>query len=143
MIDPSREDALNGALELFFFGFRSFTRRPDRLLESRGLQRVHHRILYFVGRKPDLTVSGLLEILEVTKQALHAPLRQLIEMGLVENRSGAADRRQRLLRLTLEGERLERALSGAQRKLLAKVFDQAGPEVERAWRKVMDAVASG
>ncbi|MEY4578734.1 MAG: hypothetical protein RL701_3437, partial [Pseudomonadota bacterium] len=123
MVDSSRETELNQALELFYFGFRSFTQKPDRLLEARGLQRVHHRILYFVGRNPDLNVGTLLDILAVSKQALHAPVRQLVEMGLVESRSAAIDRRQRLLRLTTEGERLERALSGAQRKKLASVFE--------------------
>jgi DNA-binding MarR family transcriptional regulator len=143
MVDSSRENELNHALELFYFGFRSFTQKPDRLLEARGLQRVHHRILYFVGRNPDLNVGTLLDILAVSKQALHAPVRQLVEMGLIESRSAAVDRRQRLLRLTLEGERLERALSGAQRKKLASVFEALGPEAERAWRRIMTAVAEG
>jgi len=143
MVDPSRESELNEALELFYFGFRAFTQKPDRLLEARGLQRLHHRILYFVGRNTDLNVGTLLDILAVSKQALHAPLRQLIEMGLIESRSAATDRRQRLLRLTLEGERLERALSGAQRKKLASVFAALGPEAERAWRCVMKQVAEG
>lgn len=143
MVDLKRETELNEVLELFYFGFRAFTQGPDRLLEARGLQRVHHRILYFVARHPNLTVGTLLEILAVTKQALHAPLRQLLEMGLVESRSAAVDRRQRLLRLTLEGERLERALSGSQRKKMASVFAAAGPEAERAWRSIMQAVAGG
>jgi DNA-binding MarR family transcriptional regulator len=143
MVDSSRETELNQALELFYFGFRSFTQKPDRLLEARGLQRVHHRILYFVGRNPDLNVGTLLDILAVSKQALHAPVRQLVEMGLVESRSAAIDRRQRLLRLTTEGERLERALSGAQRKKLASVFEALGADAESAWRRIMTAVAEG
>lgn len=141
MVDPSREDELNQALELFHFAFRAFTEKPDRILETRGLARVHHRILYFVGRNPDLSVSGLLSILGVTKQALHAPLRQLIEMGLVSSRASNEDRRQRLLCLTAEGERLERALSGSQRKKLAKVFAELGGSAEKAWRRVMAEVA--
>ena len=54
----SRETDLNQALELFHFAFRAFTAKPDQLLEARGLQRVHHRILYFVGRNPEIRVSG-------------------------------------------------------------------------------------
>jgi DNA-binding MarR family transcriptional regulator len=141
MVDPDRDDELNQALELFHFGFRAFTEKPDRILEAKGLARVHHRILYFVGRNPDLTVSELLAILGVTKQALNAPLRQLQEMHLVDSRAAEGDRRQRLLRLTSQGERLERALSGSQRKKLAQVFEALGPAAERAWRAVMAKVA--
>lgn len=136
-ITNSREAELNQALELFHFAFRAFTAKPDQLLEARGLQRVHHRILYFVGRNPDIRVSGLLGILGVTKQALHAPLRQLIAMNLIQDSPDASDKRGKCLALTAEGTKLEAALSGAQRKLLASVFEQAGVDGESSWRAVM------
>jgi DNA-binding MarR family transcriptional regulator len=136
-ISNSREAELNQALELFHFAFRAFTAKPDQLLEARGLQRVHHRILYFVGRNPDIRVSGLLGILGVTKQALHAPLRQLIAMNLIQDSPDASDKRGKCLGLTVEGAKLEAALSGAQRKLLASVFEQAGANGESSWRDVM------
>ncbi len=137
----SREAELNQALELFHFAFRAFTAKPDQLLEARGLQRVHHRILYFIGRNPGIRVSGLLAILGVTKQALHAPLRQLIAMSLIQDSPDATDKRGKCLALTTEGAKLEAALSGAQRKLLASVFDQAGAEGESSWRGVMAQLA--
>jgi DNA-binding MarR family transcriptional regulator len=133
----SREAELNQALELFHFAFRAFTAKPDQLLEARGLQRVHHRILYFVGRNPGIRVSGLLAILGVSKQALHAPLRQLQAMSLIQDSPDAVDKRGKCLSLTAEGAKLEAALSGAQRKLLASVFEQAGVDSESAWRGVM------
>lgn len=140
-LTDSREAELNQALELFHFAFRAFTAKPDQLLEARGLQRVHHRILYFVGRNPEIRVSGLLAILGVTKQALHAPLRQLIAMNLIQDSPDATDKRGKCLALTSEGTKLEAALSGAQRKLLASVFDQAGVEGESSWRAVMAQLA--
>jgi DNA-binding MarR family transcriptional regulator len=132
-----REAELNQALELFHFAFRAFTAKPDQLLEARGLQRVHHRILYFIGRNPGIRVSGLLAILGVTKQALHAPLRQLIAMNLIQDSPDATDKRGKCLTLSSEGQKLEASLSGAQRKLLAQVFELAGSEGESSWRAVM------
>ena len=140
-MDRSREEELNRALELFFFAFRAFTAGPDRTLEARGLQRVHHRILYFVGRNPDISVNGLLGILGVSKQALNAPLRQLLEMHLVESRISSVDRRVRQLRLTTEGSKLESALSNSQRKLMDKAFQRLGRDAETAWRQLMELVA--
>ena len=50
---------------------------------ERGLGRVHHRILYFVARSPGIAVNALLGVLDVSKQALHAPLRELVDKGLI------------------------------------------------------------
>ncbi|HOX52652.1 MAG TPA: MarR family transcriptional regulator [Fibrobacteria bacterium] len=139
-VDHSRTDELNQALELFHFAYRAFTAGPDRILESRGLQRVHHRILYFVGRNPDLSVNGLLGILGVSKQALNAPLRQLLEMRLVDNQLDPQDRRIRRLRLTADGAKLETSLSGQQRRAMDRIFQRSGPGAEQAWRDVMAAI---
>lgn len=141
MIDQSRTDDLNEALELFFFAYREFTAYPDEVLRRRGLQRVHHRILYFVGRNPGIGVNGLLGVLGVTKQALHGPLRHLAQSGLVDIGVAKHDRRGRELRLTAEGALLEAELSGSQRERMAAVFEAVGPTAEEAWRAVMGRVA--
>jgi DNA-binding MarR family transcriptional regulator len=141
MVDVSREAELNEALELFFFAYREFTAYPDEILALRGLQRVHHRILYFVGRKPGITVNELLRTLGVTKQALNAPLRKLVSEGLVASAPRATDRRVRELRLTEPGAALEFELSGSQRDRMAAVFGEVGEGREAAWRDVMRRVA--
>lgn len=141
MIDSSRQAALRESIELLFFAYRAFTARPDRILGQRGLGRVHHRVLYFVARNPGIGISGLLGILAVSKQALNGPLRQLAEMNLVDIRPAAHDGRVKQLRLSAEGERLERQLTGTQMRQLASVFEHAGAPAERAWRDVMRALA--
>ena len=49
-------------IELFFFAYRDFVGDDDRLLEAYGFGRAHHRVLYFVSRRPGLTIAELLEI---------------------------------------------------------------------------------
>jgi DNA-binding MarR family transcriptional regulator len=122
---------------LLFFGFRALTAEPDRILAERGLGRVHHRILYFVARKPGIRVGGLLETLGVSKQALSAPLRTLVLQGLVAVRVPPENRRARELRLTAAGARLERRLTGVQRRTFRRAFGAAGPDAEAGWREVM------
>ncbi|CAN7364179.1 MarR family transcriptional regulator [Phenylobacterium sp. LjRoot219] len=143
MVDQKRQDELRGAIELIYFAYRGFTDRPDRILERRGLGRVHHRILYFIGRRPDVSVRGLLDLLAVSKQALNAPLRQLIEMNLVSAVADPSDRRMKNLRLTAEGQRLEAELTGAQMRHLQTAFERAGVDQEAGWRQVMGELASG
>jgi DNA-binding MarR family transcriptional regulator len=141
MVDQTRQDELRYAIELLFFGYRAFTDRPDRILERRGLGRVHHRILYFVGRNPEISVKGLLEILAVSKQALSGPLRQLTQMRLVAVLADAEDRRVKRLSLTPEGRRLEAELTGTQMQQLSDAFEAAGHADEAAWTRVMARLA--
>jgi DNA-binding MarR family transcriptional regulator len=140
MIDLSRQAELRESIELFFFAYRAFTSRPDRILAQRGLGRVHHRILYFVGHRPGVAINELLEILGVSKQALNAPLRQLTEMKLVAAKPAELDRRYKELRLTAEGAKLEAQLTGTQMKHMGAVFDAAGTPAETAWKRIMRSV---
>jgi len=141
MVDQTRQDELRDGIELLYFAYRAFTDRADRILERRGLGRVHHRILYFVGRNPDISVKGLLDVLAVSKQALNAPLRQLLEMGLIAVMASPEDRRVKRLRLTQEGQRLEAELTGAQMRHLQAAFEAAGRTSEDGWRQVMARLA--
>jgi DNA-binding MarR family transcriptional regulator len=136
-LQAGREEKLREAIELFYFAYRAFTDGPDHILEERGLGRVHHRILYFVGRNPEISVNALLEILDVSKQALHAPLRQLVEGRLVVMQADGQDRRFKRLSLTGEGKKLEARLTGAQMKLLGAVFSATGVRTQAAWKTVM------
>jgi DNA-binding MarR family transcriptional regulator len=136
-----REQELNEALEALHFAFRAVVAKPDAILAERGLSRVHHRILYFIGRQPGLSVNELLSTLGISKQSLNTPLRQLTELGLVESKIDTTDRRIRRLTLTPSGSCLEQQLSGDQRQRFAKVFEVVGQEGETAWRQVMHLLA--
>jgi DNA-binding MarR family transcriptional regulator len=102
------------AIELFFFAYRDFTRDADVILTEFGFGRAHHRVLHFVARNPGLRVTELLEILNITKQSLGRVLKQLLARKFIEQRSGAVDRRERLLYVTPDGAILARRLMEAQ-----------------------------
>ncbi|MDQ7988896.1 MAG: MarR family transcriptional regulator [Candidatus Dactylopiibacterium sp.] len=138
---PAGAEDLYAAIELIFYAFRAFTAQPDAILAERGLARLHHRILYFVARRPGQRVSDLLATLGVSKQALHGPLKQLVETGLVRVEADAQDRRARCLSLSPQGAALEARLSRTQCELLASVFAGQGKDAELAWRQVMAELA--
>ena len=121
-----REPELRRGLELLYFGNSHLTRTIDQGLADQGLGRAHHRALYFIARQPDLTVSQLLGLLAITKQSLGRVLNELIERELVEMRPGERDRRQRLLRLSETGRRLETELFDALRERLSAAYASAG-----------------
>lgn len=132
-----REEELRQGIELLFYAYRDFTSEPDAMLAKLGLGRAHHRVIYFVGRNPSITVTELLSILRITKQSLSRVLGDLVTKGLVTQKTGLRDRRQRLLELTGQGMELERQLSETQRQRIAKAYRLAGAEAVEGFRKVM------
>lgn len=131
------QTALNEAWRFMHFALRAVIAEPDRILATRGLTRVHHRILFFVAHTPGMSVGELQTTLDVTKQALNAPLRQLQIQGLIELAKADHDARVREIRLTADGVTLEAKLTGEQQRLFAEAFAKAGPQAHEGWRTVM------
>lgn len=132
-----RRQQLDQALEAMFFGFRAMTYQPDQRLAELGLSRVHHRLLYFIGRNPDCSINELLQIMRISKQYLHQPLKKLVETGYVKQRGDRKDRRVKRLLLSARGKKLEYELTELQRRRFADIFEQAGPAAEKHWHEVM------
>lgn len=136
-----RDRELNRALEALHFAFRAVIKKPDERLAKLGLSRVHHRVLYFIGHRPKGSVAELLKAMQVSKQYLHRPLRQLIRQGFVRMERDPDDGRIKRLSLSEKGKQFERQLSGIQRGRFARVFAESGPEAEQTWYRVMALLA--
>ena len=134
------DEQLRQGIELMFFAYRGFTADPDRILDTHGYGRAHHRALHFINRRPGLTVNDLLDILGVTKQSLNRVLRQLVDDGLVQSDIGKQDRRQRNLSLTPKGAALEAELSDSQRARMRKAYSNAGAEAVQGFRAVLEQI---
>ena len=132
-----REEELRRGMELLFFAYRDFAAEPDMLLSRHRFGRAHHRVIYFVGRYPGISVTELLNILRITKQSLSRVLSQLVRDGIVLQKPGPSDRRQRRLELTEKGAELEGALTLRQRERFARAFRNAGAEAVEGFRQVL------
>lgn len=135
-----REPELRRGMELLYFGYGHLTRSIDRDLAKQGLGRAHHRALYFIARKPDLTVSELLALLAITKQSLGRVLNELTSRELVSTRCGERDRRQRLLCLTPAGAKLESELFEAARQKMAAAYARAGQQAVGGYWAVLEGL---
>jgi DNA-binding MarR family transcriptional regulator len=114
--------ASDDLIELLFFAYRDFVGDPDRILAEYGFGRAHHRVLHFVVRYPGLTIAELLDILRITKQSLNRVLKDLIEQGYIEQKTGTNDRRQRLLFCTNAGADLAADLTRVQTRRVARAL---------------------
>ncbi len=118
-------------IELLFFAYRDFVGDADRLLTRYNFGRAHHRVLYFVDRRPGLSVAELLDLLRITKQSLSRVLKDLLDQNYIEQRPGLLDRRQRLMYPTDKGEALALEVAELQSRRLARALATL-PEGARA-----------
>lgn len=114
-------------IELLFFAYRDFVGDPDRILADYGFGRAHHRVLHFVQRRPGLTIAELLDILGITKQSLNRVLKELVETGFVEQRTGTRDKRQRKLHTTPAGQDLAMRLAHLQARRINAALGSLEP----------------
>jgi DNA-binding MarR family transcriptional regulator len=137
-IDAAATDAMPlDVMGLFFFSYRDFVGDADALLERQGFGRAHHRVLYFVNIRPGMPVADLLDILKITKQSLARVLRQLIDNGYIEQKTGHSDRRQRLLHATAKGKQLFATLSETQASRIDAAIASLPPDSGRIVRRFM------
>ena len=121
------EKEVRKIIELMFFSYRDFTSGPDKILEKLNFGRAHHRVIYFVGKRNNLTIKELLAILQITKQSLSRVLNQLVREKYIILSTGD-DKRTKKLTLSNKGLELEKKLSEIQINKICNVikkFDEA------------------
>ena len=119
-------------VELFFFAYRDFIADADALLADYNFGRAHHRVLHFTNHHPGLSVAELLDILRITKQSLGPVLRQLVDAGLLAQKAGPQDRRQRLLYPTQKGRNLSLKLTDMQSQRIRSALSPLGSRDRKA-----------
>ena len=121
-----REEAIRGGMDLLLLTNVRHLKSADERLFSNGIGRAHHRVLYVVGRRPGMTVTELLDVLDVAKQSYQRVSNDLLGKGLIEQRPDERDRRQRLVYLTGAGRRLEEELFEDMHRGLAHAYSASG-----------------
>ena len=123
-------------IELLFFSYRDFTAGPDKILEKIKFGRAHHRIIYFVGKKNNITIKDLLAILQITKQSLSRVLNQLVSEGYVNVTTGY-DKRTKDLSLTQKGIDLEDKLSTIQINKIKKIISKSEESDINGFKRIL------
>ena len=123
-------------LELMFFSYRDFTSGPDKVLEKINFGRAHHRVIYFVGKKKNLTIKELLTILQITKQSLSRVLNQLVKEKYIILSIGE-DKRTKKLTLSNKGAELEKQLSEIQINKIYNVIKNFDEQDINSFKKVL------
>ena len=126
-------------IELIFFSYRDFTSGPDKILDKINFGRAHHRVIYFVGKKKQITIRELLEILQITKQSLSRVLNQLVKEKYIVLSVGK-DKRTKNLSLTARGDELEKKLSDIQINKIKEVIKNTDEKDINGFKKILYAM---
>ena len=126
-------------IELIFFSYRDFTSGPDEILDKINFGRAHHRVIYFVGKKEQITIRNLLSILQITKQSLSRVLNQLVKEKYILVSTGD-DKRTKKLSLTKKGMELEEKLTNIQTKRIRNVIKNAKEDDINGFKKILYAM---
>ena len=123
-------------IELIFFSYRDFTAGPDKILEKLNFGRAHHRVIYFVGKKNNITIKELLGVLKITKQSLSRVLNQLVKERFIVVSTGL-DKRTKILSLTKNGVILENKSSNIQISKIKNVINNFSLEDINGFKKIL------
>ena len=123
-------------IELIFFSYRDFTSGPDEILDKINFGRAHHRVIYFVGKREQITIRNLLSILQITKQSLSRVLNQLVKEKYILLSTGD-DKRTKNLSLTKKGMELEEKLTNIQTNKIKNVIKNADEADINGFKKIL------
>jgi DNA-binding MarR family transcriptional regulator len=135
-----REAEVQRGIELLYFGHAHFWRSLDMALAEAGLGRADYRALYFIARRPGITVGELMALLGISKQALGRVLAPLEARALITTRPGGRDRRQKELRLTANGAAAEARLFALLRDAMGRAYSAAGQDAVTGFWRVSEAL---
>lgn len=135
--DTIANEDLFQTTELMFLAYLCTAEDTARQLQKNKLGRIHHRLLYVAVKKPGKTVGEVLSFLRVTNQNIHRPLGDLVELGLVEQRTSSADRRKRELHATRKGEEMFEELMRLQYARFQKAYETVGKSAVRDFWRVL------
>src|SRR5699024_12531385 len=105
---------------LFYFAYKTFVNTADEIIEEYGLNRQHHRFLFFIEKAPGITIKDLLKSMEISKQGSHATLKKLKDEAFIIEKQTEADKRVKALYPTEKGTKLVHELNKAQNDLFRR-----------------------
>ncbi|MGP5095205.1 MarR family transcriptional regulator [Staphylococcus equorum subsp. linens] len=123
---------------LFYFAYKTFINTADEIIEAYGLNRQHHRFLFFIEKVPGITIKDLLKSLEISKQGSHATLKKLKDEAYITEQSTETDKRIKALYPTEKGTKLVKELNKAQNDLFQDIQKKVGND----WYAIMEEFAS-
>ena len=103
-----------------FSGFKSALKKEYKK-NSLSIAPMHFRALQIIRRNTESTSQMVSDVLNRDKSQIARLIGELVKQGFVESRADSKDKRNRLLSLTPEGERLTKELELVERSVVKQM----------------------
>ena len=117
-----KDEQLKGFIEKIFVTYRESFNDPKKILKKYELGTAHHKSLHLISFYKGITISQLLNKLNVTKQSLNRVLNDLKKLNLLEFKKDAKDSRVRHIYLSEKGNKIYGEIFVNQKRRIYKAF---------------------
>jgi len=115
-------------------------RHSDQFARYIGTNNAQFHVIMIMAGTPDLTVSQIAQLMNVTSQFVTIEIGRLIRKGIVEKRPNESDRRSSFLNLTPKGKNLVRELAPVLRRANNLHFRSLTEERARTLTEMLHAI---
>jgi DNA-binding MarR family transcriptional regulator len=115
-------------------------RHSDQFARYIGTNYAQFHLIMIMAGTPDLTVSQIAQLMNVTSQFVTIEVGRLIRKGIVEKRPNESDRRSSFLNLTPKGKNLVRELAPVLRRANNLHFRSLTEERARSLTEMLHAI---
>lgn len=112
-------------------------------LKKYNLNKTQHRIIYSVSELNIVSIKEILNLLNISKQALNVNIRELMKQNLITEISSEKDKRIKILKLTKKGNELNNRINMEQTEKIHTLFSTSDEDWETAMIKLSKEYING
>ena len=117
-----KDEQLKGFIEKIFVGYRETFNDSKKVLKKYNLGTAHHKALHLISFYDGITITQLLNKLNVTKQSLNRVINDLKKLNYLEFKKDTKDTRKKHVYLSEQGEHLFNQIFSIQKKRIHKAL---------------------
>ena len=117
-----KDDQLKEYIEKIFVSYKKSFGDAKEILNKHRIGVAHHKAIHLISLHKGITVSELLNKLNVTKQSLNRVLKDLINLDAIYFKKDKTDTRLKHLFLSNKGSKIFDEIFSVQKKRIYKAF---------------------
>ena len=117
-----KDEQLKGFIEKIFVGYRETVNDSKKVLKKYNLGTAHHKTLHLISFYDGITITQLLNKLNVTKQSLNRVINDLKKLNYLEFKKDTKDTRVKHIFLNDKGKKIFDEIFLSQKKRIYKAL---------------------
>ena len=138
-----KDEQLKGFIEKIFVGYRETFNDSKKVLKKYNLGTAHHKAMHLISCYNGITITQLLNKLNVTKQSLNRVINDLKKLNYLEFKKGTRDTRVKHIFLNEKGEKIFTEIFEVQKKRIHSALLNSSSEEVVNFDKVLKKIING